>query len=142
MQKIIITFSQLLYSNFNSVVFFSFLMVLVAQSCSFPGSPAHSHVEFSDDSLESGTIASYTCERGFELLGPARRVCDNGQWTPDGIPFCGKSFQTEIIFLFCELLLFFGGMIWPIARELALFQTKDLYIYRCFIMTHARFSNS
>ncbi|XP_031628163.1 uncharacterized protein LOC116343966 [Contarinia nasturtii] len=59
-----------------------------AQSCSFPGSPAHSNVEFSDDSLESGTIASYTCERGFELLGPSRRVCDNGQWTPDGIPFC------------------------------------------------------
>lgn len=81
-------------------------MVLAAQSCSFPGSPAHSHVEFSDDSLESGTIASYTCERGFELLGPARRVCDNGQWTPDGIPFCGKSFRTEI-FRFLESFLSF-----------------------------------
>lgn len=48
--------------------------------------------------MESGTIASYTCERGFELLGPARRVCDNGQWTPDGIPFCGKHSNNLLTF--------------------------------------------
>lgn len=59
-------------------------------SCSFPGAPAHSTVQFTDDSLASGTVASYSCERGFELLGPARRVCDSGQWVPEGIPFCGK----------------------------------------------------
>ena len=36
-------------------------------------------------------MATYTCERGFELLGPARRVCDkSGQWLPEGIPFCGE----------------------------------------------------
>lgn len=40
------------------------------------------------------------CERGFELLGPARRVCENGQWTPEGIPFCGKC-----IFVIFVLLL-------------------------------------
>ena len=29
--------------------------------------------------------------RGFELLGPARRVCGaNGTWSPQGIPFCGQ----------------------------------------------------
>ena len=29
--------------------------------------------------------------RGFELLGPARRVCGtNGTWSPQGIPFCGE----------------------------------------------------
>ena len=29
--------------------------------------------------------------RGFELLGPARRVCgQEGTWTPQGIPFCGQ----------------------------------------------------
>uniref|UniRef100_A0A2A4J811 Sushi, von Willebrand factor type A, EGF and pentraxin domain-containing protein 1 n=1 Tax=Heliothis virescens TaxID=7102 RepID=A0A2A4J811_HELVI len=39
--------------------------------------------------MSEGTIASYECERGFELLGPARRLCGaNGKWTPDGIPFC------------------------------------------------------
>lgn len=74
---------------------FFFILFITAQPCSFPGSPAHSAVEFSDESLESGTIATYTCERGFELLGPARRVCDNGQWSPDGIPFCGKHYDTN-----------------------------------------------
>ncbi|XP_017074446.1 uncharacterized protein LOC108110075 isoform X1 [Drosophila eugracilis] len=56
--------------------------------CSFPGSPAHSSVVFTNANLTQGTVASYSCERGFELLGPARRVCDKGQWVPEGIPFC------------------------------------------------------
>lgn len=42
------------------------------------------------------------CERGFELLGPARRVCENGQWTPEGIPFCGKCIF--VIFVICILV--------------------------------------
>lgn len=63
---------------------------ITGQSCSFPGSPAHGLVTFSDENLENGAVASYTCERGFELLGPARRVCDQGTWAPEGIPFCGK----------------------------------------------------
>ncbi|ALC49763.1 CG9095 [Drosophila busckii] len=57
-------------------------------ACSFPGSPAHSSVVFSSANLTQGTVASYSCERGFELLGPARRVCDKAQWVPEGIPFC------------------------------------------------------
>lgn len=61
--------------------------------CKFPGAPAHSTVQFTDESLPNGAVASYSCERGFELLGPARRVCDNGQWIPEGIPFCGKCFK-------------------------------------------------
>lgn len=63
-----------------------------AQSkCRFPGAPAHSSVVFSDETLGPGTVATYTCERGFELLGPSRRVCEaDGRWLPDGIPFCGK----------------------------------------------------
>ncbi|XP_066975553.1 uncharacterized protein [Macrobrachium rosenbergii] len=57
--------------------------------CGFPGAPSHSSVTFSDNSLETNTIASYSCDRGFELLGPARKICgENGTWTPPGIPFC------------------------------------------------------
>lgn len=61
--------------------------------CGFPGAPAHSTVEFTEpgasDNVSTGTIAEYTCDRGFELLGPARRVCaENGTWSPQGIPFC------------------------------------------------------
>lgn len=63
-----------------------------SRACRFPGAPAHSSVFFSDDSLGPETVATYSCERGFELLGPARRVCGrDGQWTPEGIPFCGES---------------------------------------------------
>nr|XP_022921270.1 uncharacterized protein LOC111429562 [Onthophagus taurus] len=58
------------------------------QNCRFPGAPAHSSVRFSNETLGPGTIATYTCERGFELLGPSRRQCDNGVWYPEGIPFC------------------------------------------------------
>lgn len=59
--------------------------------CGFPGAPAHSTVEFSSSSIGAGTVARYTCDRGFELLGPARRICStNGTWVPQGIPFCGK----------------------------------------------------
>lgn len=58
--------------------------------CRFPGAPAHSSVVFSNEDLGPGTIATYSCERGFELLGPSRRVCENGQWLPEGIPFCGE----------------------------------------------------
>ncbi|XP_052746641.1 uncharacterized protein LOC112055834 isoform X2 [Bicyclus anynana] len=60
----------------------------VRASCSYPGSPAHSSVSFSSDQLDEGTVATYVCEQGFELLGPSRRICDAGHWTPDGIPFC------------------------------------------------------
>ncbi|XP_072396415.1 uncharacterized protein [Diabrotica undecimpunctata] len=57
-------------------------------ACSFPGAPAHSSVVFSDEDLGPGSVATYSCERGFELLGPSRRVCQNGVWMPEGIPFC------------------------------------------------------
>ncbi|XP_063837861.1 sushi, von Willebrand factor type A, EGF and pentraxin domain-containing protein 1 isoform X2 [Ostrinia nubilalis] len=69
--------------------FFLLFQGYAAATCRFPGAPAHSKVAFSDDALSEGTIATYACERGFELLGPARRICGtNGKWTPDGIPFC------------------------------------------------------
>lgn len=76
--------------------------------CGYPGAPAHSSVRFTgtgaedvideedallkDTILPEGTVATYSCERGFELLGPARRQCQvDGSWTPEGVPFCGKS---------------------------------------------------
>lgn len=76
--------------------------------CGYPGAPAHSSVRFTgtdvddvldeedalleDTTLPEGTVATYSCERGFELLGPTRRECqDNGMWMPEGVPFCGKS---------------------------------------------------
>lgn len=75
--------------------------------CGYPGAPAHSSVRFigtdiddvideedallKDTTLPENTTAMYSCERGFELLGPTKRICQaNGTWTPEGVPFCGK----------------------------------------------------
>ena len=87
-------------NRFNCKIF---LADKVSSLCGYPGAPAHSSVEFSNrgggtgpgggaqGDLGAGTIAEYNCDRGFELLGPARRVCgENGTWSPQGIPFCGK----------------------------------------------------
>ncbi|XP_041771594.1 uncharacterized protein LOC121593369 isoform X2 [Anopheles merus] len=62
--------------------------VAASKGCPFPGVPAHGSVIFSDDSLANNTVATYYCERGFELLGPSRRACIDSQWIPEGIPFC------------------------------------------------------
>ena len=62
-----------------------------AASCGYPGSPAHASVTFNTSQVVVGTAASYTCDNGYELLGPPRRICQaNGSWSPIGIPFCGK----------------------------------------------------
>lgn len=84
----------------------------LSTDCGYPGAPAHSSVRFTgptiDDVIDEedgpiggptgtrlplapGTVATYACERGFELLGPARRQCqDDGTWSPEGVPFCGE----------------------------------------------------
>ena len=78
------------------------IFVPVSCFCGFPGAPAHSEVQFNterappgsarENEWRAGTVARYNCDRGFELLGPARRICGaNGTWTPQGIPFCGKT---------------------------------------------------
>ncbi|KAL1117245.1 hypothetical protein AAG570_004571 [Ranatra chinensis] len=68
--------------------------ILCVAGCSFPGAPAHSTVRFSDENLTVGSVATYSCERGFELLGPSRRICTSpGVWHPEGIPFCGESIR-------------------------------------------------
>jgi len=90
----------------KSILILTVLVCLVrtgSSRCGFPGAPAHSSVEFSESdrspppsssgsaglTVPTGAIAEYTCDRGFELLGPARRVCGtNGTWSPQGIPFC------------------------------------------------------
>lgn len=62
-----------------------------APTCGYPGSPAHASVTFNTSHVLAGTAATYTCDNGYELLGPPKRVCQaNGTWSPVGIPFCGK----------------------------------------------------
>lgn len=66
-------------------------LLVPSNACGYPGSPAHASVILSTEKIAPGTIATYTCDNGYELLGPPRRACNtNGTWTPAGIPFCGK----------------------------------------------------
>lgn len=83
---------------------FNLLFLFSALRCGFPGAPAHSTVEFSTPTVGPGTVARYTCDRGLELLGPARRMCGtNGTWVPQGIPFCGK-----ICYIFTYIHIYTG----------------------------------
>lgn len=83
-----------------------FVTGLSASTCRFPGAPAHSRVSFSDETMNEGTVATYECERGFELLGPTRRACEaNGKWIPDGIPFCGKLILNVLVRWLSRILI-------------------------------------
>ncbi|XP_076320035.1 uncharacterized protein LOC143230409 [Tachypleus tridentatus] len=65
------------------------VLFITVRSCGYPGSSAHSSVKFTTEEVGPGTEAIYSCDRGFELLGPSRKVCEeNSTWTPLGIPFC------------------------------------------------------
>lgn len=81
--------SYLLYPIVIVLVFLSPLQSVSA--CGYPGSPGHASVAFTSETIEAGTVATYTCDNGYELLGPPRRTCtENGTWVPQGIPFCGE----------------------------------------------------
>lgn len=88
-----IQFQAILQWRIGFVLLLSILSKVSAE-CGFPGAPAHSSVKFntegfSNEEWRPGTVARYSCDRGFELLGPARRICaENGTWAPQGIPFC------------------------------------------------------
>ncbi|GFY56490.1 sushi, von Willebrand factor type A, EGF and pentraxin domain-containing protein 1 [Trichonephila inaurata madagascariensis] len=79
--------------------------VTKAFSCGYPGSPSHSIVTFNTETVQTGTVATYRCDPGFDLLGPIRRLCvENGTWIPIGIPVCvmnvaaGKAAMQSSIF--------------------------------------------
>lgn len=75
-------------------LFICAILVSAVHSCGYPGSPAHANVKFTSEPIDSeafpsGTIATYTCDSGYDLLGPNRRQCyENGTWLPQGVPFC------------------------------------------------------
>ncbi len=103
----------------NSLFFLSFFSLpKTAQTCGYPGSPAHAIVSMSPQGpIQSGTTATYNCDNGYELLGPARRTCnENGTWTPLGIPFCGKC--SPFFAPYLPLLLSSFGVIYTTSKRL------------------------
>lgn len=52
--------------------------------------PLNARVSLSQKSLTSGTIATYSCDEGYELFGDPTTLCSpSGDWLGD-LPFCGK----------------------------------------------------
>lgn len=121
----------ILFTRSVIVIYTSLYVTAAATQCRFPGAPAHSNVFFSNDSLAVGTVATYACERGFELLGPARRVCGaDAQWTPEGIPFCGESFFT---YHECESWIDFVVYLNDNWFPLHLWTTTGTWLYYCYL---------
>ncbi|CAG2112479.1 unnamed protein product [Medioppia subpectinata] len=63
--------------SFKMDIFYAILFIFIVEdissvnSCGYPGSPAHASISLTTDSIRNGTIATYTCDNGYELLGPA-----------------------------------------------------------------------
>eukprot|EP00117_Sycon_ciliatum_P016357 scpid25461/ scgid5027/ Fibulin-7 len=52
-------------------------------ACYAPHSPTNGY------SIQHGTFTHFGCQRGYTLLGPERKQCDNGIWTPENaFPRC------------------------------------------------------
>ncbi|KAH6922220.1 hypothetical protein HPB50_010883 [Hyalomma asiaticum] len=61
---------------------------LSAVSCPPPAVPLYATVSFTNGELSPGTVATYTCDPGYELFGSATRSCsDQGRWV-GGLPYC------------------------------------------------------
>ncbi|XP_037529737.1 CUB and sushi domain-containing protein 3 isoform X2 [Rhipicephalus sanguineus] len=59
-----------------------------AVSCPPPAVPLYATVSFTNGELSPGTVATYTCDPGYELFGSATRSCsDQGRWV-GGLPYC------------------------------------------------------
>ena len=57
-------------------------------TCAPPHDIAHGRLETSDPNMEYGAVASYSCHLGYEIVGPATRVCGGeGAWQ-GGEPEC------------------------------------------------------
>lgn len=57
--------------------------------CGNPAVPINARVSVSSNSFKEGSIATYTCDDGYELFGSSTAVClANGLWSGE-LPFCG-----------------------------------------------------
>lgn len=64
--------------------YFAFLCSVV--DCGNPGSPRNGQVEVAGTSFQS--VATSSCDEGFELVGEVSRVCgSNGEWS-ESVPNC------------------------------------------------------
>ncbi|KJH51181.1 sushi domain protein [Dictyocaulus viviparus] len=68
----------------------SFLCQSKPKSCTFPGIGEAGRVSFTSQNLVIGTYAIYTCEAGYEMIGNAKRRCEENALWSGSIPKCIK----------------------------------------------------
>uniref|UniRef100_A0ABD2WSD8 Sushi, von Willebrand factor type A, EGF and pentraxin domain-containing protein 1 n=1 Tax=Trichogramma kaykai TaxID=54128 RepID=A0ABD2WSD8_9HYME len=62
---------------------------MAERRCGHPAVPMNTRVSLSDESLRVGTIATYTCDPGYELFGSNNTICNSrGKWQGE-LPACG-----------------------------------------------------
>uniref|UniRef100_T1HHH2 Sushi domain-containing protein n=1 Tax=Rhodnius prolixus TaxID=13249 RepID=T1HHH2_RHOPR len=62
----------------------------IGEKCGHPAVPANAKLALSSESLDPGTIATYTCDDGYELFGSPTSTCSaSGVWQGE-LPFCGN----------------------------------------------------
>ena len=69
---------------------------IIIGMCGPLSSPKYGHVSM--PTRDDGDRASYTCNRGFTLVGPSTRTClSDGSWSGSQ-PFCNCMFQYKTIY--------------------------------------------
>ena len=78
----------------SDILFFLFLFLDV--DCGRVQPLLRGEVQYSNGSTHLGSIAMYTCNAGFRMIGTRIRYCtENGKWS-DGAPKCeGRDFDAN-----------------------------------------------
>ena len=85
--------------NHYDMVFTELFSLSVAggTTCTRLSSPSNGAVTFSSSFLSSGTIATYTCDLGYSLVGSSSRVClAFGSWNGSQ-PYCQRQGVWDVI---------------------------------------------
>ncbi|XP_073975480.1 CUB and Sushi multiple domains furrowed [Rhodnius prolixus] len=73
------------------VIFLIRTSFVKGEKCGHPAVPANAKLALSSESLDPGTIATYTCDDGYELFGSPTSTCSaSGVWQGE-LPFCGTN---------------------------------------------------
>lgn len=57
--------------------------------CGYPGDIERGRVSLVENSSQIGSVAEYTCDDGFGLIGASVRHCStSGTWVPAQVPAC------------------------------------------------------
>ena len=74
------------------------LSIICLVDCNDPGTPRNGTLMLINDTLE-GSIARYTCDFGFMLVGNQERVCQSNTTWSGALPFCIRELKCYLAIL-------------------------------------------